>query len=175
MTAAVPIGAVGVGSGSSVIRGSPLRTVGDVRPVARRRGHGTLATRRWEDAEMDSRTVALVLAAGAGSRFGGRKLLATIGGRPVLQHVLDALAEAGIEDVGVVLGADAADVEAGIVWRAETRVVNPAPERGLCSSLTSGFAATGSAGQRPGLRGGTGSEPGPFAPGGVWPRGRDRR
>jgi CTP:molybdopterin cytidylyltransferase MocA/SAM-dependent methyltransferase len=90
---------------------------------------------------MDSRTVALVLAAGSGSRFGGGKLLASIGGRPVLQHALDALAEAGIEDVIVVLGADAAAIEAGIVWRAETRVVNPAPERGLSSSLTTGFDA----------------------------------
>ena len=45
---------------------------------------------------MDSRTVGLVLGAGAGSRFGGGKLLARVGGRPVLQHVLDTLAEAGI-------------------------------------------------------------------------------
>jgi molybdenum cofactor cytidylyltransferase len=83
--------------------------------------------------------VALVLAAGAGSRFGGGKLLASVGGRPVLQHVLDALAEAGIERVVVVLGADATAVEAGIAWRGEARVVNPAPERGLSSSLTTGF------------------------------------
>ena len=35
----------------------------------------------------------LILAAGAGSRFGGGKLLATIGGRPVLGHVLDTIAQ----------------------------------------------------------------------------------
>ena len=62
----------------------------------------------------------LVLAAGAGSRFGGGKLLASVGGRPVLQHVLDALAAAGIGEVIVVLGGDARAVEAAIAWRSET-------------------------------------------------------
>jgi molybdenum cofactor cytidylyltransferase len=84
---------------------------------------------------------ALVLAAGAGSRFGGGKLLAPIGGRPVLQHVLDAIADAGIDDVVVVLGADADAVEAAIDWRDERRVVNPSPERGLSSSLQVGVDA----------------------------------
>ena len=90
---------------------------------------------------MDGRTVGLVLAAGAGSRFGGGKLLASVGGRPVLQHVLDALTAAGIDEVIVVLGRDAAVVEAAIAWREESRVVNEAPERGLSSSLQVGFAA----------------------------------
>ena len=87
--------------------------------------------------------VGLVLAAGAGSRFGGGKLLAPIGGRPILQHVLDALAAAGVSDVVVVLGADDGPVEAAIDWRAERRVVNPDPERGLSSSLALGFEAIG--------------------------------
>jgi molybdenum cofactor cytidylyltransferase len=90
-------------------------------------------------------TVALVLAAGAGSRFGGGKLLATIGGRPVLQHVLDALAAAGVGDVVVVLGEDAAAVESAVTWHGERRVINPAPARGLSSSLRVGFEAIGRA------------------------------
>ena len=90
---------------------------------------------------MDGRTVGLVLAAGAGSRFGGGKLLASVGGRPVLQHVLDALAAAGIDDVIVVLGRDVAAIEDAISWRGESRVVNPDPERGLSSPLRVGFAA----------------------------------
>jgi CTP:molybdopterin cytidylyltransferase MocA/SAM-dependent methyltransferase len=88
-------------------------------------------------------TVGLVLAAGAGSRFGGGKLLAPIGGRPILQHVLDALATAGIDDVVVVLGADAAVIESAIEWRAERRIVNPEPSRGLSSSLALGFETIG--------------------------------
>ena len=93
-------------------------------------------------APMDQgRVAAIVLAAGAGSRFGGGKLLATVDGRPLLQHTLDRLAEAGIDDVIVVLGTDAAAVEAAIAWRTERRVVNPEPERGLASSLATGRAA----------------------------------
>jgi CTP:molybdopterin cytidylyltransferase MocA/SAM-dependent methyltransferase len=84
---------------------------------------------------------AIVLAAGAGSRFGGGKLLAPLGDRPVLQHVLDALAAAGIEDVVVVLGDDAPPIEATIAWRGERRVRNPEPGRGLSSSLRIGVAA----------------------------------
>ncbi len=86
-------------------------------------------------------TVALVLAAGAGSRFGGGKLLAPLAGRPILQHVLDRLAEAGLDDVVVVLGRDAPAVERAIAWRAERRIVNPDPERGLASSLHVGMDA----------------------------------
>ncbi len=93
---------------------------------------------------MAERTIGLVLAAGAGSRFGGGKLLASIGGRPILQRVLDALAAAGVDEVVVVLGVDAAAVEAAIAWRGERRVINPEPARGLASSLQAGFEAIGS-------------------------------
>ncbi len=103
----------------------------------------TARPRRWEDAGMTGVT-GLILAAGAGSRFGGGKLLATIGGRPVLGHVLDTIAAAGLTDVVVVLGADAEAIEAAIDWNGERRVVNPAPERGLSSSLQVGFEAVGS-------------------------------
>ena len=86
---------------------------------------------------------AVVLAAGAGSRFGGGKLLAPLGGRPVLQHVLDRVAHAGITEVVVVLGEDADAVEAAIEWRAEHRVRNPDPSRGLSSSVRLGIGALG--------------------------------
>ena len=92
---------------------------------------------------MAERVVGLVLAAGAGSRFGGGKLLAPLAGRPILQHVLDRLSEAGVGDVTVVLGHDAAAVERAIAWRSERRVVNPDPERGLASSLQLGMTTIG--------------------------------
>ena len=82
---------------------------------------------------------AVVLAAGAGSRFGGGKLLAPLEGRPVLQHVLDRLAEAGLTDVVVVLGNDAEAVERTIDWRRERRVRNDDPGRGLSTSLRLGI------------------------------------
>jgi CTP:molybdopterin cytidylyltransferase MocA/SAM-dependent methyltransferase len=87
------------------------------------------------------RVAAVVLAAGAGSRFGGGKLLAPVEGRPILQHVLDRLAASGVDDVVVVLGADAPTIEREIHWRTERRVKNPDPSRGLSSSLQVGVAA----------------------------------
>jgi CTP:molybdopterin cytidylyltransferase MocA/SAM-dependent methyltransferase len=87
------------------------------------------------------RVAAVVLAAGAGSRFGGGKLLAPVEGRPILQHVLDRLAASGVDDVIVVLGADATTIEREIDWRTERRVRNPDPSRGLSSSLQVGVAA----------------------------------
>jgi CTP:molybdopterin cytidylyltransferase MocA/SAM-dependent methyltransferase len=88
-----------------------------------------------------STTTAIVLAAGAGRRFGGGKLLASLEGRPILQHVLDALAAAGVEDPVVVVGPDNAVLDAAISWRSARRVVNDAPARGLSSSLQVGWAA----------------------------------
>lgn len=84
---------------------------------------------------------AIVLAAGAGSRFGGGKLLAPLDGRPILGHVLEAIRAAGVSDTVVVLGHDAEAIESAIPWVAERRVVNPHPDSGLSSSLRVGFAA----------------------------------
>ena len=83
-------------------------------------------------------TAALILAAGLGTRFGGRKLLAAIDGRPMLQHVLDLAADAGLRRVVVVLGNDADELEAACSWRDELRVRNPTPENGLAGSVALG-------------------------------------
>jgi len=86
----------------------------------------------------DRRVGAIVLAAGAGSRFGGAKLEARLDGKPVLQHVLDALAEAGIDDPVVVT---AGPLMTEIEWGAARPVTNPEPGRGLASSLQVGWTA----------------------------------
>jgi molybdenum cofactor cytidylyltransferase len=85
------------------------------------------------------RTAAIVLAAGASSRFGSPKALARLGGRPLLQHVLDAVAAVGFGEVVVVLGDDGDTIERSLVWRSERRVRNPDPEAGLSSSLRVGL------------------------------------
>jgi molybdenum cofactor cytidylyltransferase len=87
------------------------------------------------------RVVAIVLAAGSSTRFGSPKLLALLAGRPVLQHVLDALAATAVDHVAVVLGDGHATVEAAIAWRGERRVVNERPGDGLSSSLRVGLDA----------------------------------
>ncbi len=83
----------------------------------------------------------VVLAAGAGRRFGGQKLLARLDGRPILRHVLDALAAAGVDAPIVVIRPRARAVPALLAGRGAEVVVNPTPEAGLASSLRVGWAA----------------------------------
>jgi molybdenum cofactor cytidylyltransferase len=93
---------------------------------------------------------AIVLAAGGSTRMGRPKALLTIGpsGETFLDHITGTLAAAGIEETIVVLGADAAAVQAGVAPAPRTRfVVNPAPERGQLSSLLTGLRVA----DRPGV------------------------
>ncbi len=84
---------------------------------------------------------AIVLAAGAASRFGDAKVIAALDGRPLLEHVLRALRSAGIARTVVVLGRDADRIEAAVAWDGEHRTINPTPEAGLSSSLRAGLTA----------------------------------
>jgi molybdenum cofactor cytidylyltransferase len=86
---------------------------------------------------------AVVLAAGASSRFGASKILAPFRGRPLLEHVLAAVREADVAETVVVLGSAEQEIEAMVDWGPERRVRNPAPERGLSSSLQVGLDALG--------------------------------
>jgi molybdenum cofactor cytidylyltransferase len=86
------------------------------------------------------RTVAIVLAAGAGTRFGGTKQLALVGGEPLVVRVLDVARRAGIDRVLVVVGHDAGAVAAAVGDRAEI-VVNPDHARGQSTSLIAGIDA----------------------------------
>jgi molybdenum cofactor cytidylyltransferase len=86
---------------------------------------------------------AVVLAAGAGSRFGGGKLLAPWRGGVLLDGALDAALAAPVESVIVVAGADAR-VEAHVRGRADPRLrlVHAADHaEGLSASLKAGLAA----------------------------------
>jgi molybdenum cofactor cytidylyltransferase len=88
-------------------------------------------------------TAGLILAAGRGTRFGGRKMLADVDGRPMLQHVLDVAAAADLDPVVVVIGDDADEIETAMTWRAEKRIRNPDPGSGLSSSVAIGLARFG--------------------------------
>jgi molybdenum cofactor cytidylyltransferase len=94
---------------------------------------------------------AVILAAGMGTRFGGGKVRAPLDGRPLLAHVLAAVHEAGIRRVVMVVGRDAgADLEAvrdvePAALAGVTVAVNPAPERGLSTSLRLGFGVASAA------------------------------
>ena len=66
-----------------------------------------------------------MLAAGSGERFGGGKQLADLDGRPLLEHVLAAMAAAPLERVVVVLGAQADEIRAGVDLHGARAVICP--------------------------------------------------
>lgn len=85
---------------------------------------------------------AIVLAAGAGTRFGGTKQLAALRGKPLAQHAVDAATEAGVDEVVVVLGHDEAPIREALHLSPSARwVVNPAWSTGMASSVAAGLAA----------------------------------
>lgn len=86
----------------------------------------------------------VILAAGRSSRMGEPKGLWAVGGKPWLEHQLDAIEALGVEAV-LVLGFDRQrylEALPGLEDRA-TVVVNPTPEHGPFSSLQSGLRMSG--------------------------------
>lgn len=85
---------------------------------------------------------AIILAAGRSSRMGDdHKLLADWRGRPLIAHVADAIAAAGLPPPLVVLGARADDVRAALAGRDVRFVVADDYAEGLSRSLRAGIAA----------------------------------
>jgi CTP:molybdopterin cytidylyltransferase MocA len=82
----------------------------------------------------------IVLAAGSGRRFGGTKQVVPYRGRPLVQHAIDALASAGIDEIVVVTGHDADRVEAAVLLPPQARFVrNPDHATGQASSVAAGL------------------------------------
>jgi molybdenum cofactor cytidylyltransferase len=78
--------------------------------------------------------------------MGSPKALLTIGGRSFLHHVIDVLQESGVDDIVIVLGADADEVRRSLSWFHGSIVVNQNWRSGQLSSLTAGldsFHSTG--------------------------------
>ncbi len=88
------------------------------------------------------RIAAILLAAGASIRFGGaNKLLAVLDGRAVITHTTAAVAASRVREIVVVTAPDDAAVRAALAQLPCRFVTNPAPERGMGSSIASGIAA----------------------------------
>lgn len=84
----------------------------------------------------------LVLAAGAGRRFGGPKQLAELDGRPLLEHALAAIAAVpALERIVVVLGAAADEILARVDLHGAEPVVCADWAEGQGASLRAGAAA----------------------------------
>jgi molybdenum cofactor cytidylyltransferase len=85
---------------------------------------------------------AVLLAAGSGSRLGGRpKALLELGGVPLVVRALVALQGAGVDEVAVVLGHHADHVEAAVRAFPITLVHNPSPDAGQETSVLAGLRA----------------------------------
>lgn len=96
--------------------------------------------------EPDSRLAvgAVLLAAGAGSRIGHKpKSLLELGGVPLVRRQLIALSGAGVDEVVVVLGHHAEQIEPVVRASPVTVVRNPQPDDGQVSSQRIGLAALG--------------------------------
>jgi molybdenum cofactor cytidylyltransferase len=84
---------------------------------------------------------ALILAGGAGRRFGGGKLLADLSGVPVIRRVADAVRAVGFAEVISITGADDANIRRALAGA--DVFVRPAPDwaEGMAASLRAGVAA----------------------------------
>jgi CTP:molybdopterin cytidylyltransferase MocA len=86
---------------------------------------------------------AIVLAAGGGSRFGGGKLLAKLGGQPIIEAVLENLREAPVDEIIVIVGAEAGRLREVCERYSVRTVANEEWERGQATSVLAGLRASG--------------------------------
>jgi molybdenum cofactor cytidylyltransferase len=92
----------------------------------------------------------LILAAGESTRFGGRKQLADIDGKPMLEHAIDQLRPIFNDDLYVVLGAFRDEILSVIGNRAKT-IANDNWQSGMGSSIAAGIAGICAAGKYDGV------------------------
>jgi molybdenum cofactor cytidylyltransferase len=83
---------------------------------------------------------AIVLAAGASSRFGSAKQLVRVGGRPLLHTAVARAADVAGTAVTVVLGARAAELTPLLTHSAASVVINRSWREGIASSIRAGVA-----------------------------------
>ena len=83
----------------------------------------------------------IVLAAGAGRRFGSQKLLAPLEGVPIARRSVEALLGASLDEVVVVLGSDGQAVAASLAGLPVRLVTNAAYAEGMSTSLRAGLDA----------------------------------
>jgi molybdenum cofactor cytidylyltransferase len=82
----------------------------------------------------------LVLAAGAGTRFGSAKQLADLAGRPLLEHSIMAMTASPVDRAVVVLGSSAEEVLARVDLHGAECVLCERWEEGQSASLACGLA-----------------------------------
>jgi molybdenum cofactor cytidylyltransferase len=88
-----------------------------------------------------SNIAAIVLAAGRSTRMGSNKLIADVGGKPMVRRVAEAALLSAASPVLVVTGHHEADVQIALTGLDVAFVHNPDYAQGLSTSLKAGIAA----------------------------------
>lgn len=97
---------------------------------------------RFAGLQKMSNLAALVLAAGESKRMAGRhKLLLPLAGKTMIAWTVEAILAAGLDDVIVVLGHEAAAVQKTLNKKPVRFALNPNYRRGMASSIQAGLAA----------------------------------
>jgi molybdenum cofactor cytidylyltransferase len=91
----------------------------------------------------DVSSAGVVLAAGSSRRMGRPKQLLPVDGRPLLEGVVARACASRLDEVVVVLGANAEAITAAVALGRARAVVNPDHASGMSSSLRAGLAALG--------------------------------
>jgi molybdenum cofactor cytidylyltransferase len=89
------------------------------------------------------KVVAIVLAAGLGSRMGGNKMLAEVDGKPMVAVTVNNLLSSAVDEVIVVTGHDYEKVEESLSGLKVRIVHNPHYSKGLATSLRAGVEVAG--------------------------------
>ena len=86
-------------------------------------------------------TAGIVLAAGSSRRMGSPKQLLDVHGRPLLELVVGHANASRLDDVIVVLGGAADEIQRRVDFGRARVLINPDHESGMASSLRAGLAA----------------------------------
>ncbi len=87
------------------------------------------------------RSSGIVLAAGSSSRMGRPKQLLEVDGRPMLEAVVAQANSSRLDEVLVVLGANAEEIRTRVELGRARVLINPRHQTGMASSLRAGLAA----------------------------------
>jgi len=93
---------------------------------------------------MPYKIAAIILAAGRSERMGtDNKLLADIGGKPMVSHVIDNVIQSGADPIIVVTGHEAENIQTTLANQSLEFVENPNYAKGLSTSLKVGIETLG--------------------------------
>src|SRR5215469_14966221 len=95
----------------------------------------------WVEQRVKESIGAVILAAGMSSRMGEPKQLLRLGGKTLLEQVLDNARSAAVDEIVVVLGAGAENIRRQVDLSRIKVVINGSYQQGMSSSLGAGLAA----------------------------------